>query len=138
MKLATVVSFVASMLSVHYGYGRHRTATLAHDFPSEFWSAFVNQLMIPLISGLTKMSVCLFVLRLIVNKYLRVLIYSVISSLALITTALFVIELVSCRPVTAALSMRVEHHCWGPQVFLDIAYFQGGTSGSTRVILMSG
>ena len=82
--------------------------------------------MLVIITCLTKVSICLLVLRLPTNKSLIRPLYILIISLFVVNGATAIVFLAQCRPLAALWNPEANGHCWSVKVFLYIGYLQGG------------
>ena len=82
--------------------------------------------MLVIITCLTKVSICFFVLRIPTNKNLIRFLYVFIISLFVVNGATSIVFLAQCRPLEALWNPAVKGHCWTIKVFLYIGYLQGG------------
>ena len=82
--------------------------------------------MLVIITCLTKVSICFFVLRIPTNKYLIRFLHVLIVSLFLVNGGTAIVSLAQCRPLEALWNRAVHGHCWNVKVYLYIGYLQGG------------
>ena len=106
--------------------GRHAYYLTSTDIvQSAKWNN-IDQLMLVIITCLTKVSICFLVLRLPTNKTLIRSLYILIVSLFGVNGATAIVFLAQCRPLEALWNPEVGGHCWSVKVFLYIGYLQGG------------
>lgn len=86
----------------------------------------IDQLMVVIITCLTKVSICFLVLRIPTNKTLIRFLYTLIISLFVVNGATAIVFLAQCRPLEALWNPEAHGHCWTVKVFLYIGYLQGG------------
>lgn len=82
--------------------------------------------MLVIITCLTKVSICFFVLRIPTNKKLIRSLYVFIVSLFVVNGATAIVLLAQCRPLEALWNPEVDGDCWNIKVYLYIGYLQGG------------
>lgn len=74
----------------------------------------------------TKISICLFLLRIVDGPKVRIAMYSLIGCLVLFTTIFVCLFLGVCRPLKAYWNTGMEAVCLSDQVFENIIVAQGG------------
>lgn len=100
------------MVQVHYGLGRHKFYLSTWDF-IEFqkysygeWLQTFQTLMF------TKVSICLFLLRIPVETHLIRPLQGMIAGLIVSNMALTIVWIVQCRPLAAAWNSNIQGHCF--------------------------
>ena len=76
----------------------------------------------------TKISICLFLLRIVDSKKVRTAMHVVIGALVVFTAIFVCLFLGVCRPLKAYWDIGVDSVCLSDNVFENIVIAQGGTS----------
>ena len=77
---------------------------------------------------LTKISICLFLLRIVDSKKVRTAMYVVIGALVLFTTIFVCLFLGVCRPLKAYWNTGVDAVCLSDNVLENVIIAQGSSS----------
>jgi len=85
-------------------------------------------------SGLTKISICLFVIRIPNSKRLVSSLYALIGALVVVNLAYAMILCLQCRPIERLWNPFVPGSCWDKNVYLISGYLQGGKSSMTTYV----
>lgn len=125
-------------VEVYYGYGRHEFyLSPTEQLESTKYNILATAVVI-LGSCLAKVSICLFLLRLIGNAvaqkrkwfiYILILVLSVYNILDIITLFL------QCSPTHKIWNRRVQGSCWHPKVQDGFAYMQGALAAFSAFVL---
>ena len=110
----------------HYGLGQHRsrlseshyTNYLKYDFLD--WTQFFIALLV------TKISICLFLLRLSQFNQLRNILYGLIWVLVTTHAPLLFIHIFQCDPVRKAFNKQVDGKCMSMNIVQNVITAQGG------------
>lgn len=123
-KIFGVVAFGCYSKLFQSGMGRHiNCLSLKEIIYTTKWS-LLAQIFISINLGLTKISVCLFIQRVIKNaqrkltRFIWVLVSFVIAT-HVVQVVLFIIE---CRPTEASWNPFIKGHCFSLRVTYKIAY----------------
>lgn len=114
------------------GLGRHEyylTPTQQKNFEAIGWADFV-QLFITCL--LTKVSICLFLLRIVNSRKVTKAMYAFIAAMVLFTMVSVFLFLGICRPLGAHWSVSVQGVCFSKRVVMNIVIAHGG-SGRARI-----
>lgn len=99
-------------VEVHYGYGRHQSCLTAHQilkFQKYIWGEWIQTFASLM---WTKVSICLFFLRIPISKRLtRPLQWSVVA-LILSNVVLTLCWILQCRPIRAAWDTTANGRCF--------------------------
>ena len=76
----------------------------------------------------TKISICLFLLRIVDSKKVRTAMHVVIGALVVFTAIFVFLFLGVCRPLKAYWNIGVDAVCLSDNVFENVVIAQGGTS----------
>ena len=124
-----VVSTAFIIPEVRAGYGQH----LAHLSKTQItealkWYWFVTMLFILNVAA-SKISICLFLLRVLGHSQLRLRRTFLLALIRLLTvTAIFSVAytLGQCHPVKKLWNPMEPGHCLDAKIFVDIGYTNGG------------
>lgn len=111
-QLGTVIGAALDFVEVHYGFGRHQNCLTAHqllEFQKYTYGEWIQTFATLM---WTKVSICLFLLRIAINKKLtRPLQWGVVV-LILSNIILTLFWIFQCRPLRAAWDTTIESHCF--------------------------
>ncbi|KAL6714380.1 hypothetical protein ACLMJK_007803 [Lecanora helva] len=130
---AVVVAFFGSITNVYQvanGLGRHiDTLTAGQRSGFQKWT-LIAEIQVIIGTCVTKISVSLFILRLInrTRKKTTYLIYALMATVIVTTVALVITFLLECRPLNAVYNPRVHGKCYSKHVVYGVAYGQGAVS----------
>ena len=114
------------MEQIKAGAGRHTYyLTLPQIFESRKYFNLA-EILLAIITCMTKVSICLFLLRIPNSKRLRNLLWALILSLVLVNGTLVIVFILQCRPFKFSYNPTVKGSCWPPRVYEAIVYVQGG------------
>ncbi|CAK7217249.1 hypothetical protein SBRCBS47491_003100 [Sporothrix bragantina] len=121
---STLMSLVV-IAQVHYGDGRHRAYIDSSDYETANRLGWYALLLFFVATCLMKISICLLLLRIKNERWLRWLIYGMMAGLVVTNGGVVVILLAECRPVDEYWDD--VGLCWDPRVrvfsiYLTIAY----------------
>jgi len=113
---------------VHNGLGRHEYYLTLEQILTATRLGIVAQLWILMSTCLSKISGCLFLLRVIVhqNRTWDYFLYSLMILLFTINVGCSIAILVECRPVKGIWSILLAKSCWSSKTRLPLALLQGG------------
>ena len=134
-----MIAAAFSAIEVSAGFGRrgyYLSPRQAVDIGK--WGS-ATTLVVAISSYLSKISICLLLLRLLgdsnARKRKRVL-YSLMVVLSVYNGLFVIIVLVQCRPIEKLWDKQVKGVCWSPNIQTDVAYVQGGASGNGTLMPM--
>ncbi|KAL8805661.1 MAG: hypothetical protein Q9182_001805 [Xanthomendoza sp. 2 TL-2023] len=84
----------------------------------------------------TKISICLFLLRINNDKFNKIFMYTLISACVLVTALSCFLFLGICRPLRAHWDVGVEGKCLSKHQTMAVVASQGGSPGSIALILV--
>ena len=112
------------VVEVHYGFGRHKAYLTAHQL-QEFqkytygeWIQTFTTLM------WTKVSICLFLLRIPFTKYLVRPLQIALGVLIVSNIILTVLWIVQCRPIAAVWDKSIDGQCFSKGQVQGIIFAQ--------------
>ena len=111
---------------VKKGGGRHVYYLLQAEATEQRKWSTLAQLPLIFSTTLTKISLCLLIIRIANNKRLIRFVYGLIGSLILINLACFVELVAQCRPFVAFWDYSVKGQCFSHDVLYIFAWIQGG------------
>lgn len=77
---------------------------------------------------LSKISICLFFIRVLSARRWRMLLGSMIVLLAIVNLTFSMTVNLQCRPLEKLWNPQADGSCWDPSVLLNFGYFQGAFS----------
>ncbi len=126
--LLSVARIGCQIAQVRSDYGRHRWYITVQDYKVATMFGWFAQLALFAGLCLLKISICLLLLRIKNERWLRYLIYGVMAGLVLTNGGVLVILLAECRPVEAY--WRFDGVCWDPRVRIYSIYFTIGRAAA--------
>ena len=118
-----------SALKVHNGYGRHQSyLTVEQTREAHKWD-YITQHFLFLILCITKISICLFALRIKNTKWLRRSLYALMIGLVVTNGGCVIVLLAKCHPIRGNWDGEVGI-CWNPVIYNDIIWVQVGNKPS--------
>ena len=121
-----VIQVVFNFLQHQSGYGRHVFYLTDSQRSEELKWQYITEFFLFLIIFVTKISICLFVLRIKNSGWLKWCLYSLMTGLVLTTMACEIILFAQCRPMHAYWDGMPEK-CWHPAVYNNAIWAQVGT-----------
>src|SRR4051812_9987380 len=99
-------------LQVRYGAGKHIMDISSSDVEASLKLQYATLLMYNIVNYTTKVSICLFYLRIFRNRITRWVSYLTITFLSAYTIALELVSIFQCVPVSAAFDpVRPASQC---------------------------
>ncbi|OCK74340.1 hypothetical protein K432DRAFT_339104 [Lepidopterella palustris CBS 459.81] len=130
--LATLVVFTTLccilLYGVHVGIGKHVTALTLENFSSGLRIYLICELLYTSSTGLIKISFCLSLLRIVVSRSHKYIIYVVMAMTTVFTTFYFFFILFTCRPVSffwEQVKNPVGGSCRSPVIMTYATYAHG-------------
>jgi len=106
------------------------------DLQSALQFDYLAQPWLNMGSTLSKVSICLFVRRLVARvKVWRIVLAGQIVLLLLVNLAYTFTTLLQCRPLEKLWKPLIPGQCWSLGIQQNIGYFQGGMSSSPSLRL---
>ena len=116
------------MVEVANGLGQHRYHLSNAEFSMFQKYSYLDWLQVFISLALSKISICLFLLRLSSFNRLEILLYALIAFLVLSTIPLTLLMALQCSPVDKYWSSEVAGHCFSKNAVEKIVIVQGGES----------
>ena len=131
-QFGTTIGAALDFVEVHYGFGRHKYYLSPHEL-REFkkytygeWIQTFATLM------WTKVSICLFLLRIPLNKYLIRPLQAALAFLILSNVVLTILWIVQCRPIAAVWDDSIHGTCFSKHQIESIIFVQASKSRHNR------
>ena len=136
--LATCVLLVQlafSALLFDAGGGRHAYYLDRYKTARVLKWTYLSEITLFFVVCLTKISICLFILRIKKTGWLKWALYALMAGLVITTTGPLVILFAQCRPLHAYWDIweRKEGTCWNVKVYNDSIQVQVGMSKRTDI-----
>lgn len=135
-QLFSIVGFGLTVAKVNSGYGRH----LYYLTPGQTSFALkMENIATPFLilsTMFTKISFCLFLLRIFMNNRVwKRAIYIIIALIAATNISSAIIVLPQCKPAAKLWNPNIKGTCWPRETQIGIAYYQGGKVMKSCAIL---
>lgn len=123
--ILVLIQFVFNGLQYHAGIGRH-SVYLSPDHAKDAlkWS-YVTMILFFIIVCLTKISICLFILRIRKTGWLKRVLYALMTGLVITTLAPEIILFIQCQPIRSFWDGSVGN-CWRQIVYDNVVWAQAG------------
>jgi len=118
--VASVVGLIGTIFSIVEGSMKTSSSALEFDVLGQPW------LMMG--ATLSKISICLFFIRVLSARRWRILLMSLIFLMAIINLIFSMTVNLQCRPLEKLWNPQTDGSCWDPSVQLNFGYFQGAFS----------
>ncbi|KAF3483513.1 uncharacterized protein GIQ15_02837 [Arthroderma uncinatum] len=116
-------------VSIHYGLGQHATFLTEPQRIQANKYNWLSQGFHVMSTNFGKVSIALFLLRIIVNsRPQKIFLYTITSMLVIINSVCVFTIFGQCTPTPRLWDSRVAGHCWLPHYQRDFAFFQGSFS----------
>jgi len=122
------ISTAFNVTQLDHGGGRH---TYYLQLPQAIESSkYVDlaQLFLIIITCITKVSICLFLIRIPNSKRLIHFLYVLMGALILVNGLCAIVYILQCRPFQALYDPTVTGQCWSIQIYKIFGYIQGSMS----------
>lgn len=126
-----LLELVFNGLQYHTGSGRHAYYLSGLQRRESLKWVYITQVFLFLIVCTTKVSICLFILRIKKTGWLRWCLYALMVGLVSATIPCIVILFAQCRPVRAYWD-RSAGVCWDPKIYADAIWAQVGRFGYSK------
>ena len=112
-------------LSYGAGYGRHTVYLTPKQIQAILKWSFVTQIFLYLVNSITKVSICLYILRIKRTGWLKWSMYALTAGLTITAATCSIILLAQCRPIYRNWDRMNPHgSCWEPKVYEDAIWAQ--------------
>ena len=120
-----VAQMVFNGLEYRSGFGRHiHYLSESQSLAALKWN-YMSQFFLFVVVCMTKVSICLFVLRIKNSGWLKWCLYSLMAGLGVTTLLCEIILFAQCRPIHAFWN-RKSGTCWNPAIYNDVIWIQVG------------
>jgi len=112
-------------LEYHSGYGRHIVYLTPKQIQDILKWSFVTQIFLYLTNSLTKVSICLYILRIKKTGWLKWSLYALMTGLFITAETCLIILFAQCRPIYRNWDrMSPLGSCWEPTVYGNAIWAQ--------------
>lgn len=127
--MLAVAVLIDTVLRVHYGYGQHIGCLSFANILNANKVQAIAEVPIMVSTLFSRVSVCLFLLRLFaVNVAWRWILYSIIILTAATNIACATAILLQCHPRAKMWNPALSGTCWSQEIEVVIGQMQGGKS----------
>ena len=123
-----------NILGVRSGVGRHQYYLELNQIIEALKWSQLSRLFFVLVTFFTKVSICLFVIRIPQDRNVSTFLWITIGLLAITNVAWFIEFLAQCRPIAGLWDPTIAANCWNPYIEVDFDYTQGGKQSATSYI----
>ena len=123
-QVGTVIGAALDGVEIHYGFGRHRNFLTPHELQEFQKYAYGEWIQTFATLMWTKVSICLFLLRIPFTKYLVRPLQVALVVLIVSNIILTVLWIVQCRPVAAVWDSTIEGQCFSHGQVQNIIFAQ--------------
>ncbi|MCJ1237045.1 hypothetical protein MMC14_005029 [Varicellaria rhodocarpa] len=132
--LLSIVSTAFNVKQIHEGGGRHiYYLSPPHAIEARKW-VDLAELFVFIITCLTKVSFCLFLMRIPNSKRVIYFLWLLIVALIVVNASCAIVYILQCRPMAALWNPTIEARCWSSNLYLIWGYIQGVFSVVTDFI----
>lgn len=140
-QLVSIVAFGLAVAKVNSGFGRHIYYLSPEQISFVVKLEFISIQASGLSSMFTRISICLFLLRIFVadrvwnNRVWKRAMYIIIALIVVTTVSAAIVALFLCKPLEKLWNSDIKGTCW-PQETEDVVfYYQGGKTPNDMPIL---
>ena len=127
MKALLIPFFVISILQWDWGLGRHADRLADKEYIFNSRTLYVEEILLILSTLFSRVSVCLFLLRIFtVNVTWRWTLFAIIALTTVTNGASAIILFLQCSPHQKLWNPSIPGTCWEPGVQVAIGQWQGG------------
>lgn len=132
--ICAITVLATNGLMVHYGIGRHQfflslSPQLLQQLSKAVMWQYISQPILIISTMFTKLSICLFLLRIFgTKKEWRWDLYSIIAFVTVTNISSAAIVLAQCQPVQKLWNPVLTGHCWGPDTQIAIGDYNGAVA----------
>lgn len=122
------------MAEVFYGLGRHLHYLSPYQYSHYLRYDFLDWIQVFVTLAISKISICLFLMRLSKFDRLRKFLQALIAFLILTHVPLTLLVIFQCHPVQKYWNKEMQGTCFPKTTVEKIIIAQGGTSGETGLM----
>ena len=119
-----LIQLVFNGLQYHAGDGRHLYYLTESQVESSLKWDYITEFFLFLVICVTKISICLFVLRIKNKGWLKWCLYALMAGLVITTLVCEIILFAQCQPIHAFWDKKGT--CWNPTIYNDAIWAQVG------------
>lgn len=124
MFLAVYVSL--AIAATRYGFGRHLDSVPSNDVAVAGRLLFVAEFFAILAVAVSKTSFAVTLLRFVLERWHKILLWGVIASVNLAMWSCAVLLLAQCQPTRKLWNIVLDGSCWPRSVYTAYSVFAGG------------
>lgn len=130
LTLALLIPQMAfTFLEIPLGSGAHIATLGVLQITEQLKWVYITELFLFLVLCATKVSICLFVLRLKqTDKFLRWFLYFLMSGLVITTIPVVVVWFAQCQPIHSFWDGNLTTKCWSQTIYNNLIWLQVGKS----------
>ena len=121
-----LVNIIFIVFEIHNGLGQHRYFLSDDEYTNAIMWGWMTQPLLFVILCLTKISICLFILRIRNTGWLRWFLWGLMIGLVVTTIPPLVVLFAECHPIQATWDKRINGKCWKVDIYFDIIWLQVG------------
>ena len=136
MQIFAITVLALNGAMVYYGVGRHQfylslSPKLLQQLSKAIMWQYVSQPILILSTMFTKISICLFLLRIFgTRKVWKAGLYFIMAFATVTNLSSAAIVLAQCQPVQKIWNPLLSGNCWGPDTQIAIGDYNGGQNTS--------
>lgn len=133
--ILVLVQVVFNGLQYHAGIGRHAYYLSPIDAMDTLKWSFAAMTLFFAIVCLTKISICLFILRIKKTGRLKWILYTLMAGLVITTAAPEIILFAQCRPIRSFWDRSIGN-CWNETIYISVVWAQAGRIATSTCLYM--
>lgn len=119
-----LIQMVFNGLQYHSGFGRHIYYLSKSQMEENLKWSYMTEFFIFIILCMTKVSVCLFILRMKKTEWLECFLYCLLAGLVATTIPCEIVVVAQCQPIHGFWDRRGT--CWNPAMNHNVIWVQVG------------
>lgn len=123
--ILSILQWAFNILQARNGFGQHIGYLSSGQVEDILKWAWGSEVILSVVLPLTKVSICLFILRIMDRGWMRWFLYGLMTGLVATCGGCFVILFAQCRPLHAYWD-REAGTCWNVDIFNDSIWVQVG------------
>ncbi|MCJ1264975.1 hypothetical protein MMC22_004850 [Lobaria immixta] len=129
----SIFAVAVDIEQVKHGAGRHTYYLSSSEITKELeWHAF-SQIQLFICTAFAKVSVCLFLIRIVNKKPLVRFLYALIAALVVMNGAVTIMLVTQCRPLRKVWEPKAKGECWGIHVVKGFGYAAGDSQTTIQI-----
>ena len=122
---------------IFYGLGRHKYYLSNYDFKEFLKYDYLDWMQTFATLAVSKISICLFLLRLSRFTKLKSVLWGLIGFLVITHLPLILLILVQCNPISKEWNTAISGRCFSKEVVENILIAQGGRLSALDIVKLS-